>query len=59
MPFGKNYLRKKAAEYRAMAAAMSDGAIRLQLLNMAERYDQEAEHNERQHQMRAEKAASH
>jgi hypothetical protein len=34
---------------------MTDGGIRLQLLNMAERYDQEAEHNERQHQVRAEK----
>jgi hypothetical protein len=29
------------------------------MLNMAERYDQEAEHNERQHQVRAEKAAAH
>jgi len=38
---------------------MTDGGIRLQLLNMAERYDQEAEHNERQHQVRAEKAAAH
>ena len=49
MPFGTNYLRMKADEYRALAAAMTDGAIRLQLLNMAQRYDQEAEHNERQH----------
>jgi hypothetical protein len=57
MPFGTNYLRKKADEYRALAAAMSDGAIRLQLLNMAERYDQEAEHNEREHQV-PEKAAT-
>jgi hypothetical protein len=58
-PSETNYLRKKAAEYRALAATMTDGGIRLQLLNMAERYDQEAEHNERQHQVRAEKAASH
>ena len=58
MPFRTNYLRMKADEYRALAATMTDGAIRLQLLNMAERYDQEAEHNERQHQARAEKAAT-
>jgi hypothetical protein len=47
----------KADEYRALAAAMTDGAIRLQLLNMAQRYDKEAEQNERQHQVRADKAA--
>jgi hypothetical protein len=58
MPFGTNYLRMKADEYRALAAAMTDGAIRLQLLNMAQRYDQEAEQNERQHQVRADKAAT-
>ena len=58
MPFGTNYLRKKADEYRALAAAMTDGAIRLQLLNMAEHYDREAEQNERQHQLRANKAAT-
>jgi hypothetical protein len=58
MPFGTNYLKKKAAEYRALAATMTDGAVRLQLLNMAKRYDQEAEQNERQHQPRANKAAS-
>jgi hypothetical protein len=58
MPFGTNYLRMKADEYRALAAAMTDGAIRLQLLNMAQRYDQEAEHNERQHQLSADKAAT-
>ena len=57
MPFGTNYLRQKANEYRALAANMTNGAIRLQLLNMAERYEQEAEHNERQHQLRADKAA--
>jgi len=57
MPFGTNYLRQKADEYRALAAKMTDGAIRLQLLNMAERYEQEAEQNERQHQLRADKAA--
>ena len=56
MPFRTNHLRMKADEDRALAAAMADGAIRLQLLNMAERYEQEAEHNERQHQVRAEKA---
>jgi hypothetical protein len=50
----------KADEYRALAAAMSDGSIRLQLLNMAEHYDREAEQNERQHQVRAERVtASH
>jgi len=48
----------KADEYRALAAAMTDGAIRLQLLNMAQRYDQEAEHNERQPQLSADKAAT-
>jgi hypothetical protein len=58
MPFGTNYLKKKAAEYRALAATMTDGAVRLQLLNMAKRYDQEAEQNERQHQPPANKAAS-
>jgi hypothetical protein len=58
MPFRTNYLRIKADEYRALAAAMSDGAIRLQLLNMASRYDQEAEDNERQHQVRADKATA-
>ena len=47
MPFGTNYLRNKADEYRALAATMTDGAIRLQLLNMAEHYEQEAEQNER------------
>jgi hypothetical protein len=55
MPFRTNYLRNKADEYRALAAAMTDGAIRLQLLNMAERYEQEAEQNEHQHQLRAAK----
>ena len=60
MPFGTNYLRQKANEYRALAANMTDGAIRLQLLNMAEHYDREAEQNERQHQVRAERVtASH
>jgi hypothetical protein len=34
---------------------MTDGAIRSQLLNMAERYEQESDHNERQPQVRAEK----
>ena len=58
VPFGTNYLRKKAAEYRALAATMTDGAVRLQLLNMAAHYDREAEQNERQHQVRAEKAAT-
>jgi hypothetical protein len=48
----------KADEYRALAATMTDGAIRLQLLNMAERYEQEAEQNERQHQLRADKATA-
>jgi hypothetical protein len=48
----------KADEYRALAAAMTDGAIRLQLLNMAERYEQEAEHNERQHQVRTDEATT-
>jgi hypothetical protein len=56
MPFGTNYLRMKADEYRALAAAMTDGAIRLQLLSMAEHYDREAEQYERQRQLRAEKA---
>jgi hypothetical protein len=60
MPFRTNYLRMKSDEYRALAAAMTDGAIRLQLLNIAERYEQEAEQNEREHQLRADKAtASH
>lgn len=60
MPFGTNYLRMKADEYRALAAAMSDGSIRSQLLNMAEHYEQEADRNERQHQLRADRAtASH
>jgi len=58
MPFGTKYLRMKADEYRALAAAMTDGAIRLQLLNIAEHYDREAEQNERQHQLRADKAAT-
>jgi hypothetical protein len=58
MPFGTNYLRNKADEYRALAATMTDGAIRLQLLNMAEHYEQEAEQNERQHRQRANKAAT-
>ena len=55
MPFRTNYLRNKADEYRALAAAMTDGAIRLQLLNMAERYDREADQNDRQNQQRTEK----
>ena len=58
MPFRTNCLRNKADEYRALAAPMTDGAIRLQLLNMAERYDQEAEQNERQYQLRADKATA-
>ena len=57
MPFGTNYLRRKADEYRALAAAMNDGAVRLQLLNMAERYEREAEQNERL-QLQADKAAT-
>jgi len=57
MPFRTSYLRMKADEYRAFAA-MTDGAIRLQLLNMAERYNREAEQNERQHQRRADKATT-
>jgi hypothetical protein len=55
MPFGTNYLRRKADEYRALAAAMNDGAIRLQLLSLAERHDQEAEQNERQRQVEQKK----
>lgn len=55
MPFGTKYLRMKADEYRAMAAAMNDGAVRLQLLNRAEHYEREAEQNERQ-QLQADKA---
>jgi len=58
MPFRTNYLRMKADEYRALAATMTDGAIRLQPLNMAERYEQEAEHNERQHQPRTDEATT-
>src|SRR5438876_10935486 len=46
IPFGTSYPRMKADEYRALAAAMNDGPIRLQLLNMAERYDRDAEQNE-------------
>jgi len=57
MPFRTSYLRMKADEYSALAAAMT-GAIRLQLLNMAEHYDREAEQNERQHQRRADKATT-
>jgi hypothetical protein len=56
MPFGTNYLIMKANEYRALAATVTDGTIRLQLLNMAEHYEREAEHNERQRQRRADKA---
>ena len=58
MPFGTNYLKTKADEYRALAAAMNDGTIRQQLLNLAERYDREAEQNERQRQVRAEKVTA-
>ena len=54
MPFGTNYLRMKADEYRSLAAATNDHASRLQLLNLAERYDREADQNERQHQQRTE-----
>ena len=53
MPFGTNYLRQKADEYRALAATMTDGAIRLQLLNMAQRYEQEADNNDRRRQLPA------
>ena len=55
MPFGSNYLRIKADQYRALAAAMNDGTIRLQLRNLAERYDREADQNDRQNQQRTEK----
>jgi hypothetical protein len=58
MPFGTNYLRQKADEYRTLAAAMTDGAIRLQLRNMAERYEQEAENNDRQRQLSPKSATS-
>ena len=55
MPFGTNYLRMKADEYRALAAGMNDGTIRTQLLNLAEHYDREADQNERHDQQRTEK----
>ena len=58
MPFGTNYLRAKADEYRALAARVTDGSIRFQLLNMSEHYDREAEQNERQHQLRADKTTA-
>lgn len=58
MPFGMNYLRMKADEYRALAAGMNDGTIRLKLLNLAEYYDREADQNERQHQQRTEKGTA-
>jgi hypothetical protein len=58
MPFGTNYLRMKADECRALAAATNDHASRLQLLNMAERYDREADQNEHQHQQRTEKGTA-
>jgi len=55
MPFGTNYLRMKADEYRSLAAAAHDHASRLQLLNVAERYDREADQSERQNQLPTEK----
>jgi hypothetical protein len=58
MPFGTKYLRMKADEYRALAASTIDGSVRLQLLNLAEHYDREAEENERQQQLRADKATT-
>jgi hypothetical protein len=58
MPFRPNYLREKADEYRALAAAMTDGSIRLQFLNMAEHYEREAEQNERQHRLRPAKVTA-
>ena len=58
MPFETNYLRMKADEYRSLAAATYDLASRLQLLNMAERYDREAGQNERQNQQRTEKGTA-
>ena len=58
MPFGTNYLRMKADEYRALAASANDVYIRLELLKIPERYDREAEHNERQHQLRADQATT-
>ena len=54
MPFGTKYLRTKADEYRALAASAKDVLIRLELLNIAERYDREAKQNEFQ-QLRADK----
>ena len=56
MPFGTKYLRMKAD--CALAASTTDGSIRLQLLNLAEHYDREAEENERQHHLRADKATT-
>jgi hypothetical protein len=58
MPFGLNYLRMKADEYRSLAAAMKDGNIRLQLLTLAEHYDREADQNERQNQQPTEKGTA-
>ena len=54
MPFGTKYLRTKAEEYRTLAASAKDVLIRLELLNIAERYDREAKQNEFQ-QLRADK----
>ncbi len=58
MPFETNYLRMKADEYRSLAAVTYDLASRQQLLNMAERYDREADQNERQNQQRTEKGTA-
>ena len=58
MPFETNYLRMKADEYRSLPAVTYDLASRQQLLNMAERYDREADQNERQNQQRTEKGTA-
>ena len=58
MPSKTNHLRTQGEEYRALAAAVNNDPVRLQLLSFASYFDLLAEQDERQRQVRAEKSAN-
>jgi hypothetical protein len=58
MPFRTNHLKTQADKYRVLAAAANNEGVRLQLLSIANQFDLLAEHDERQHQVRAERATT-
>ena len=58
MPSKTNHLRTQAEEYRALAAAVNNDPVRLQLLSFANYFDQLAEQDERQRQRPSEELAT-